>query len=66
MHGTKWPPCHTLGVSYSADGITFDHAANVSAFDPGNIPGLDKVGQDDGALDLAIWDDDLDGGSCVP
>jgi hypothetical protein len=59
VHGTPWPPCHCLGISYSSDGIRFDHPNNVSAFDPGNAPGLDKVGQDDGALDLAIWDEDL-------
>ena len=59
VHGTPWPPCHCLGLSYSSDGVHFDHPNNVSAFDPGNAPGLDNVGQDDGALDLAIYDADL-------
>lgn len=50
-------------MAYSADGLHFDHANNVSGFDPGNAPGMDNIGQDDGALDLAIWDDELDNGS---
>lgn len=97
-HGTKWPPCHCLGVAYSADGLHWDHAEEESKHDPGNQPGLDVVGQvrqdralpalilnlracikifrrtvsrfqsehlmltfmqDDGALDLAIWDSHL-------
>ena len=45
VHGSPWPPCHCLGVSYSADGVVWDHAFNVSSFDPGNAPGLDEVGQ---------------------
>ena len=60
--GTQWPPCHNLGVAYSSDGITFDHAqneGNEGSHDPGNAPGLDTVGQNDGALDLAMWDEDL-------
>lgn len=61
VHGTKWPPCHTLGCSYSSDGITFDHANNYSG-NFVNAPGMDTIGQDDGSLDLAIWDDDLPGG----
>lgn len=57
--GTFWPPCHNLGVAYSADGIRFDHAEDEDSFDPGNAPGLDTVGQNDGAEDLAIYDEDL-------
>ena len=57
--GTQWPPCHNLGVAYSSDGITFDHAQNEGSHDPGNVAGLDAVGQNDGALDLAMWDEDL-------
>ena len=62
-HGTAWPPCRNLGVAYSADGVHFDHGEDESAFQPGNQPGLDTVGQNDGALDLAMWDPDLNGGS---
>lgn len=61
--GTAWPPCHNLGVAYSADGIVFDHGKDASAFQPGNQPALDTVGQNDGALDVAMWDADLAGGS---
>jgi hypothetical protein len=61
--GTAWPPCHNLGVAYSADGLVFDHGKDASAYQPGNQPGLDTVGQNDGALDLALWDANLDGGS---
>ena len=55
--GDTWPPCHNLGVAYSADGIHFDHAQDESQGH--NAPGLDTVGQNDGAEDLAMWDDDL-------
>ena len=57
--GSLFPPCHNLGVAFSADGVHFDHAQDEDAYDPGNVPGLDKVGQNDGALDLAMWDTDL-------
>eukprot|EP01043_Picozoa_sp_COSAG02_P044496 COSAG02_NODE_3980_length_5959_cov_4.500512_1_plen_196_part_00 len=57
--GSLFPPCHNLGVAFSADGVHFDHAQDEDAYDPGNVPGLDKVGQNDGALDLAMWDADL-------
>ena len=66
VHGTKWPPCQCLGASFSADGVHWDGPlADESKQNggKGNLPGLNAVGQDDGALDLAIWDDDLDGGS---
>ena len=46
-------------MAFSADGVHFDHAQDEDAYDPGNVPGLDKVGQNDGALDLAMWDADL-------
>eukprot|EP01079_Euglenida_sp_SAG-EU17-18_P002935 gene2935-3513_t len=62
--GTAWPSCHNLGVAYSGDGIHFDHAQDEGAYDPPpprqrNQPGLDLVGQNDGALDLAMYDPDL-------
>ncbi len=63
VHGTTWPPCHCLGVNYSPDGVHFDGLlADESKLSPGDAPGMDTVGQDDGALDLAIWDEDLNGG----
>ena len=63
VHGTTWPPCQCLGVNYSPDGIHFDGMlADESKFSPRDAPGMDTVGQDDGALDLAIWDNDLNGG----
>lgn len=61
--GDEWGPCVNIGVAYSADGIHFDHAQDESANVPGNQPGTEQIGQDDGALDLAVWDDDLDGGA---
>jgi hypothetical protein len=57
--GTQWPPCHNLGVAFSADGVHFDHAQAEDSFFPGNAPGLNVVGQNDGALDLAMWDQHL-------
>eukprot|EP01046_Picozoa_sp_COSAG06_P051090 COSAG06_NODE_8256_length_2223_cov_1.250942_2_plen_413_part_00 len=63
VHGTTWPPCHCLGVNYSPDGVHFDGPReDESKHSPGDAPGMDLVGQDDGALDLAIWDEDLNGG----
>jgi hypothetical protein len=59
--GTLWPPCHNLGVAYSSDGIHFDNAADMSK--NANAPGLDTVGQNDGALDLAMFDAALEGGT---
>jgi hypothetical protein len=35
--GTLFPPCHNLGVAYSADGVHWDHAQDEDAFDPGNV-----------------------------
>ena len=61
-NGDFWPPCHNLGVAYSSDGIHFTNAVDESN-SKNDIPALDVVGQNDGALDLAIYDPDLDGGS---
>jgi hypothetical protein len=61
VDGTAWSPCHSLGVAYSADGVHFDHALNETAHQPGNQPALDNIGQNDGTLDLAIFDADLGG-----
>ena len=66
VHGTKWPPCQCLGASFSADGLHWSGPLEDESQQngrKGDLPGLDNIGQDDGALDLAIWDDDLDGGS---
>jgi hypothetical protein len=66
VHGTKWPPCQCLGAAFSPDGVRWNGPrADESKQNggKGDLPGLNNVGQDDGALDLAIWDDDLDGGS---
>ena len=63
VDGDVWPPCHNLGVAYSPDGITFTHSADETKSSNG-LPGLDVVGQNDGALDLAMWDEDMgDNGS---
>ena len=53
--GDVWPACTNIGVAYSSDGIHFDHAMDETAFQPGNQPGTRDIGQDDGALDLALW-----------
>ena len=48
-----------MGVAFSADGIHFDHAQDENKHDPGNAPGLDNVGQNDGAMNLAIYDEEV-------
>jgi hypothetical protein len=57
--GDVWPSCTNIGVAYSSDGIHFDHAQDESKNKPGNQPGTRDIGQDDGALDLAVWEEDL-------
>lgn len=61
-----WPPCQCLGASFSADGLQWSGPREDESKQnggEGDVPGLNHVGQDDGALDLAIWDAALDGGS---
>jgi hypothetical protein len=62
VHGTRWPPCQCLGAAFSSDGVhwsgpTSDESEQSGG--AGDVPGLNIVGQDDGALDLAIWDEHL-------
>ena len=52
VDGDFWPACHNLGVAYSSDGVHFDHAADESK-SSNQVPAIDKIGQNDGALDLA-------------
>lgn len=54
VDGHVWPACTNIGVAYSSDGIHFDHAQDESNYKPGNQPGTRDIGQDDGALDLAV------------
>ena len=55
VDGTAWPPCKDLGAVYSADGIHFEFYKNASLTDKY----YDVVGQNDGTLDLAIYDEHL-------
>ena len=53
--GTVWPPCKNYGQIYSRDGIHFEFAQNGSATDKF----YDVIGQNDGTLNVAVWDADL-------
>lgn len=57
VDGTAWPPCHLTGVDYSADGIHFEHGFNESTIPASQF--YDIVGQNDGTLDVAIYDEHL-------
>jgi hypothetical protein len=57
VDGTAWPPCHLTGADYSADGIHFEHGANESTIPADQF--YDVIGQNDGTLDVAIWDEHL-------
>jgi hypothetical protein len=55
--GTAWPPCHLTGADYSADGIHFEHGYNESTIPSDQF--YDIIGQNDGTLDVAVYDDAL-------
>lgn len=57
VDGTAWPPCHLTGADYSADGIHFEHGYNESTIPSSQF--YDVIGQNDGTLDVAIFDDAL-------
>ena len=57
VDGTAWPTCHLTGVDYSADGIHFEYNQNESLIPDGQF--YDVIGQNDGTLDVAIWDEHL-------
>ena len=57
VDGTAWPPCHLTGADYSADGVHFEHGYNESTLPSAQF--YDVIGQNDGTLDVAIYDEHL-------
>ena len=57
VDGTAWPACHLTGAAYSADGIHFEHGRNMSTIPADQF--YDVIGQNDGTLDVALYDEDL-------